>query len=88
MHLDPKSDKVIHISLREKVPPVEEEAAEVDSLLDWGRGAPQPIADNKWIKHIRLQSELLTRFWGRPTYLGAVVLLPDGLTSIPTRISP
>ena len=34
--------------------------------------------DTRWIKHVKIQSTLLTRFWGRPMYLGAVVLLPAG----------
>jgi Putative esterase len=33
-------------------------------------------ADTEYVKHIRFKSELLSRFWGRPIYLGAVVLLP------------
>jgi hypothetical protein len=33
-------------------------------------------ADTSWVKHIKIQSELLTKFWGQPIYLGAVVLLP------------
>jgi hypothetical protein len=32
--------------------------------------------DTRWVKHIRIQSKLLTDFWGHPMYLGAVVLLP------------
>jgi hypothetical protein len=36
---------------------------------------PAP-ADADWIKHLRIQSRVLTQFWGRPIYLGAVVLLP------------
>jgi hypothetical protein len=32
--------------------------------------------DTEWVKYIRIQSKLLTRFWGRPMFLGAVVLLP------------
>jgi hypothetical protein len=35
-----------------------------------------PAIDTKWVKHIKIQSKLLTQFWGRPIYLGAVVLLP------------
>lgn len=35
-------------------------------------------ADTKWVKHIKIQSKLLTAFWGRPIYLGATVLLPKG----------
>jgi hypothetical protein len=34
--------------------------------------------NTKYIKHIRMQSDMLTRFWGRPMHLGAVVLLPEG----------
>lgn len=32
--------------------------------------------DTEWVKYVRIQSELLTRFWGQPIYLGAVILLP------------
>jgi len=34
--------------------------------------------DTRYIKHIRIQSKLLTEFWGRPMYIGAHVLLPEG----------
>src|ERR1700683_201108 len=34
--------------------------------------------DTQWVKHIKIQSKLLTQFWGRPIYIGAVVLLPHG----------
>ncbi|MCC7033477.1 MAG: hypothetical protein IT179_11660 [Acidobacteria bacterium] len=33
-------------------------------------------ADTAFVKRIRIQSALLTRFWGRPIHLGATVLLP------------
>jgi hypothetical protein len=32
----------------------------------------------KYVRHERIQSERLTKFWGRPMYLGAHVLLPEG----------
>jgi len=32
--------------------------------------------DTRWVKRIKIQSKLLTEFWGHPIYLGAVVLLP------------
>src|SRR5262249_2042849 len=76
MHLDPKASQVIRISLAEKIPPIEKELAEVDGVLDWGRGLGEPVGENKWVKRIRFKSELLTKFWGRPTYLGAILLLP------------
>jgi len=34
--------------------------------------------DTKYLRHLRMQSELLTRFWGRPVYLSAIVLVPEG----------
>jgi hypothetical protein len=39
--------------------------------------------DSKYVKHIRIQSARLTEFWGRPMYLGAHVLLPEGWDSHP-----
>jgi|RhiMetdeSRZDD1v2_1073273.scaffolds.fasta_scaffold94611_1 putative esterase len=36
------------------------------------------LPDTKYVKRIRIQSERLTKFWGRPTYLGALVVLPEG----------
>lgn len=34
--------------------------------------------DTAWVKHVKIQSKLLTKFWGQPMYLGATVLLPKG----------
>src|SRR6185436_5418440 len=39
-------------------------------------------------KHIRIQSERLTKFWGRPMYLGAHVLLPEGFDAHPQARYP
>ena len=44
--------------------------------------------DTEWVKHIKIQSDLLTKFWGRPIYLGATVLLPKGYDSHPTVSYP
>ncbi|HLB89276.1 MAG TPA: alpha/beta hydrolase-fold protein [Terriglobales bacterium] len=38
----------------------------------------QVPADTTWVKHVKIQSEVLTRFWGHPMYIGAIVLLPKG----------
>lgn len=40
-------------------------------------------ADTKYIKHIKIQSKPLTEFWGRPMYLGAHILLPEGWDTHP-----
>src|SRR6266567_6496820 len=89
MHLDPKSGLTIRISLTKKMPPVEDDPKVVDSIVGWdGANDEHAIIDNKWVKHVRIQSELLTKFWGRPTYLGAVVLLPDGWQEHPDAHYP
>ena len=48
---------------------------------------PQP-EDTKYIKHIRIRSEKLSRFWGRDMYLGAHVLLPHGFDEHPEARYP
>ncbi|HYA62590.1 MAG TPA: esterase, partial [Candidatus Sulfotelmatobacter sp.] len=47
-----------------------------------------PPKDTKYIKHIRMQSKLLSAFWGRPMYLGAIVLLPEGFDEHPAAHYP
>jgi len=50
-----------------------------------------PIADppeTKYIKHERIQSELLSAFWGRPMFIGAHVLLPEGFDEHPDARYP
>ncbi len=44
--------------------------------------------DTKYIRHIRIQSPRLTEFWGRPMYLGAVILLPAGFDEHPEAHYP
>jgi hypothetical protein len=44
--------------------------------------------DTKWVKHIKIQSALLTKFWGHPIYLGATVLLPKGYDEHPNASYP
>ena len=48
----------------------------------------EAVADTPYIKHVRIQSKLLSRFWGRPMYLGAVVLLPEGFDTHPNAHYP
>ena len=37
----------------------------------------EPVEDSKYIKHVRIKSDLLSEFWGRPMYLQANVLIPE-----------
>lgn len=48
---------------------------------------PEP-KDTKYVKHVKIKSELLSRFWGRPMYLGAHVLLPEGFDQHPEARYP
>jgi hypothetical protein len=48
----------------------------------------KPEPDTKYIRHLRIQSKLLTQFWGRPMYLSAVVLVPEGFDSRPQARYP
>jgi len=60
----------------------------VKLLLD-KKIAPVPVPpDSQWVKHIKIRSELLSRFWGTPIYLGATILLPDGYESHPNANYP
>jgi len=47
-----------------------------------------PPKDTKYIKHVKIQSKLLTEFWGRPMHLGACVLLPEGFDEHPEARYP
>lgn len=47
-----------------------------------------PPKDTKYIRHIRIQSQLLSQFWGRPMFLSANVLVPEGFDSHPNAHFP
>src|ERR1041384_7536738 len=42
-----------------------------------------PPKNTKYIRHERIQSKLLSEFWGRPMHLGAHVLVPEGFDTHP-----
>ena len=48
----------------------------------------QPIPDSKYVRHLRIQSDLLTKFWGRPMFIGARVLVPEGFDEHPEAHYP
>ncbi|MCH7847374.1 MAG: hypothetical protein IIB53_03330 [Planctomycetes bacterium] len=60
----------------------------ISILLNQEIGAISPPTDTKYIKHVKIQSKLLTEFWGRPMHLGAVVLLPYGFDEHPEARYP
>lgn len=48
----------------------------------------RPPADTRWVKHVKIRSDLLSDFWGHPFYLGATVLLPEGYDEHPDARYP
>ena len=48
---------------------------------------PRP-RDTRYVKHVELRNERLSRFWGRPVSLGAVVVLPEGWHDHPEQRYP
>jgi hypothetical protein len=44
--------------------------------------------DTKYIRHMRIQSQLLTKFWGRPMFLSANILVPEGFDEHPNAHFP
>jgi hypothetical protein len=74
-------------------------AAKVRLTLDQVIGPVEPIppggvgqqgnrVDSEHVKHFKIRSTLLSRFWGRDVYLGADVLLPHGYDAHPTQSYP
>ena len=61
---------------------------EIRLTLDQTIPPIQMPADTAYVKHIKIQSKLLTQFWGQPIYLGATVLLPEGYDSHPNAHYP
>jgi hypothetical protein len=57
----------ISLSLDQEIPPVDDFAKQ----------------ETRYVKYVRMRSELLSKFWGTDTYLGAWVLLPEGFDSHP-----
>jgi enterochelin esterase-like enzyme len=48
----------------------------------------KPEPDTKYVRHIRIQSQLLTKFWGRPVELSAIVMVPEGFDTHPNARYP
>ncbi len=71
IHFDPKSSAPIQLNLDQVIPPIEGTDRDPSVIAQ-----KEPAA--KWLKFIRFRSEKLSRFWGRDTFLGAWILLPDG----------
>ena len=47
-----------------------------------------PPKDTKYVRHVSIESKLLTKFWGRPMRIGASVLVPEGFDDHPAQKYP
>src|SRR5262249_54492781 len=63
-------------------------AAPIAIALDQVIPPIPPAPDTKYVKHEKIQTDRLTKFWGRPMYLGASVLLPEGFDAHPEARYP
>jgi len=63
-------------------------ATPVAIVLDQQIPAIPPPRDTKYIRHLKIQSQLLTKFWGRPMFLSANVLVPEGFDTHPDAHFP
>jgi len=63
-------------------------AAAVEIVLDKTIPPIPEAPATKYVRHERIQSERLTKFWGRPMYLGAHILVPEGFDTHPEARYP
>ena len=61
---------------------------EIAISLDQEVPVIEPPKDTAQVKYIRVQNDRLTKFWGRPMSLGAIVLLPYGWDAHPNAHYP
>jgi hypothetical protein len=81
LHLDPKSSATLKVTLDKVIPAIEGTDQDPATIAAKDPGA-------KWLKYMRFKSEKMTKFWGRDTYLGAWILLPDGFDEHPDARYP
>ena len=62
--------------------------AAIDITLDRIIPAIPDPPSTRYVRHERIRSEKLSRFWGRDMYLGAHVLLPEGFETHPDARYP
>jgi hypothetical protein len=62
--------------------------ASVDIVMNQVVPPVKEPSDTKYVRHVKIQSKLLSDFWGRPMYLGAHVLVPEGFDEHPEAKYP
>jgi hypothetical protein len=57
-------------------------------VLDQEIAPITPKTDSEFIRHVMIKSEMLSKYWGRPMYIGAHILLPYGFDKHPNAHFP
>jgi hypothetical protein len=60
----------------------------IDIVIDQEIPPIEDPPETRYVKHVRMRSERLSKFWGRDMYLGAHVLLPIGFDDHPQARYP
>jgi hypothetical protein len=77
----PGDRRPVRLSLTEVIPPS-------DPVPPGGTCQQGNPPDTDHVKHVKIKSERLSRFWGRPMYIAANVLLPKGYEEHPDARYP
>lgn len=81
IYIDPSSNAQIELALSESIP--------LPAPLAEGEVAQQGnYVDTDLVKYIKIQSKLLSDFWGKPMYIGANILLPRTYAANPDAYYP
>jgi hypothetical protein len=87
-HWNSKPGNFYSVPERVHIDPAAENAAPVQLHLTKIVPPIDPPKDTAWVKHIKMKSEVLSKFWGHPMYLGAIVVIPEGWASHPNAHYP
>jgi hypothetical protein len=63
-------------------------SGEIKISMDQEMPPIAPPKDSTQVKYLRLPNDRLTKFWGRPMHVGAIVLLPSGWDTHPDARYP
>ena len=69
--VDPRRPQSVPLALTEVIAPS-------TPIPPGGTGQQGNPADSAHVKHLKIRSALLSRFWGKDVYIGANILLPEG----------
>jgi hypothetical protein len=81
IHVGGQQPIKITLELTEVIPPLQ--PLQPGEVLQ--QGNPR---DTAWVKYIKIQSQVLSEFWGQPMYIGANILLPKGYDQNPDTYYP